>query len=443
MTGHLIGSAGILRNRILCEQAIQATLAEDPSASHLRTTLRQKFSSELAGLIFTVANLQGKAARKLQASDEAPRIWWVTERALQQSTPWQVARLKSRWFADETVFDLCCGLGGDARQLNRRGPVVAVDADPLVAELAAANLDLDQVLLPEGDGDQRDDSADREKLDVTGGKVICNDVTRMQLPQGSWIHLDPDRRPTTSAHGSSQHGINRTSQPDHYRPDWQSVIQMIRGTAGASIKLAPAANPTVDELPDTHRCWISLSGSVREQALLCGATLANSELPISGRSAAVIKSDGTARWFIAPPDLVTQRAPVTNQLLAWIVDPDSAIRAAGLTEAYAAENQLSVLGRASGFLTGPSAPNMPHLCRSAEVLWSGSCDDRKLRRELRQRNFHPAVIKVRGTDHNPEQLIRKYRKCGEQPVCLWIGRLKDRVLAAITQYPSTVPQAIS
>jgi len=199
----------------------------------------------------------------------------------------------------------------------------------------------------------------------------------------------------------------------------------------------------VDELPDTHRCWISLSGSVREQALLCGATLANSELPISGRSAAVIKSDGTARWFIAPPDLVTQRAPVTNQLLAWIVDPDSAIRAAGLTEAYAAENQLSVLGRASGFLTGPSAPNMPHLCRSAEVLWSGSCDDRKLRRELRQRNFHPAVIKVRGTDHNPEQLIRKYRKCGEQPVCLWIGRLKDRVLAAITQYPSTVPQAIS
>ena len=78
---------------------------------------------------------------------------------------------------------------------------------------------------------------------------------------------------------------------------------------------------------------------------------------------------------------------------------------------------------------------------SAEVIWSGSCDDRKLRRELRQRDFHPAVIKVRGTDHNPEQLTRKYRKCGEQPVCLWIGRGKDRVVAAITQLPSHWPQA--
>ena len=338
MTGHLIGSSGILRNRILCEQAIQATIAGDPSASDLRTTLRQQVSSELAVFVITVAHLQAKAARKLQAPDDTPRIWWVTERSLQQSTPWQVARLKSKWFAGETVFDLCCGHGGDARQLNRRGPVVAIDADPLVAELAAANLDVDQVILPNADsvvGDHAGSSLAR--LTVTRGQVICNDVTQIQLPPESWVNLDPDRRPKSSENASSQHGVTRTSQPDHYRPDWQTVIQMIRKTAGSSIKLAPAANPVVDQLPASHRCWISLSGSVREQTLLCGGTLTNSRLPVSGRSAAAVKSDGTANWFIAEPDLVTQRAAVTNKPLAWIVDPDAAIRAAGLTEAYAAK----------------------------------------------------------------------------------------------------------
>ncbi len=444
MTGHLIGSAGILRNRILCEQAIRATIAGDQSASDLRTTIRQQVSSELAGFVITVADLQAKAARKLQAPDDTPRIWWVTEKSLQQSTPWQVARLKSMWFADETVFDLCCGHGGDARQLKQRGPVVAIDADPLVAELAAANLDLDQVSLLNANCIQADHSdAGATSLTLPHGQVICADVARVQLPQDSWISLDPDRRPSSPANGSTQHGSTRTIQPDHYQPDWQTVLQIIRRSAGASIKLAPAANPAVDQLPEFHRCWISLSGSVREQTLLSGGTVTNSRLPVAGRSAAVVKSNGTAHWFIAEPDVIATRAPMTNKPLAWIVDPDAAIRAAGLTEAYAVKNQLSLLGRASGFLTGAAAPIKPNLAMSAEVIWSGSCDDRKLRRELRQRNFYPAVIKVRGTDHNPEQLTRKYRKCGEQPVCLWIGRGKDRVFAAITQQPQTCPPASS
>lgn len=435
-TEHLIRSAGILRNRNLCEQAIQAINSGSKDAFELQSTIRTQISPELAAFVTTVANLQPKAIRKLQAPDETQRVWWGTEKSFQQATPWQVARLKSKWFANEPVFDLCCGNGGDTLQLKNRGPVIAVDADPLIAELAAANLDVDQVI--------ESDTTDWTAIAVDANsqhrpqsipKVIANDVTHLQLPPNSWINIDPDRRPepkrtdTEPAH----RGTVRTSKPEHYQPDWASVVQIILRSKGACVKLAPAAKPDVEQLPDSHRCWISLNGSVREQTLLWGGVLSNSELPAAGRSAVAVRSDGTARWFIASPELVTQHASTTDKPMNWIVDPDAAIRAAGLTEPYAIENQLSILGRASGFLTGTHPPTSAQIGVSAEVLWSGSCDDRKLRRELRQRDFYPAVIKVRGTDHSPEKLMRKYRKCGQQPICLWIGRGKERVFAAFTK----------
>lgn len=440
MTGHLIGPGSILRNRNICEQAIQAVTAGDKDAFELQGTIRTQIGPELAGFITTVANLQTKAKLKLQAPDEPQRIWWGTEKSFQQATPWQVARLKSKWFANRPVFDLCCGNGGDALQLKNRGPVVAVDSDPLIAELVAANLSVEHVdhnlgVEPSADFQEPKADADPSSQPALTSQVICSDVMNLHLPASSWINIDPDRRPDTKNTNTQplQAGAKRISNPDHYQPCWQSVVELVLNSSGACIKLAPAANPDVTQLADSHRCWISLSGSVREQTLLYGGVLANSELPASGRSAVALKSDGSSHWFIASPEMVTQRAPITDKPQNWLVDPDAAIRAAGLTDAYAVSQQLSVLGRASGFLTGEKPPTPEKVSISAEVLWSGSCDDRKLRRELRQRDFYPEVIKVRGTDHSPEKLTRKYRKCGQIPICLWIGRGKERVYAAFTR----------
>ena len=434
MTGHLIGPGSILRNRNLCEQAIQAVTAGGKDAFELQGTIRKRIGPELAGFVATVANLQTKAKLKLQAPDEPQRICWGTEKSFQQATPWQVARLKSKWFAGRPVFDLCCGNGGDALQLKHRGPVVAVDSDPLIAELAAANLGVKHV---DHGADLPGPKADAEpgsQPEMTH-QVICSDVMNLHLPANSWINIDPDRRPDAQKPTKQlfQAGAKRVSNPDHYQPNWQSVVQLVLSSGGACIKLAPAANPDVTQLEDSHRCWISLSGSVREQTLLCGGVLTNSELPASGRSAVALKSDGSSHWFVVTPELLTQRAPIIDKPQNWLVDPDAAIRAAGLTDAYAVSQQLSVLGRASGFLTGENPPTSEQVSIRAEVLWSGSCDDRKLRRELRQRDFYPAVVKVRGTDHSPENLTRKYRKCGQTPICLWIGRGKQRVYAAFTR----------
>ena len=434
VTGRVIRPSSILRNRKLCEEAIRAVTSSSKDAFELQERIRSQIGPEFAGFVVTVANLQTKAKLKLQAPDEPQRVWWVTEKSLQQATPWQVARLKSGWFENNAVFDLCCGNGGDALQLKNRGRVVAVDSDPLIAELVAANLDIEQL---EDGGDLQEPNAAPEPSSQPGTirQVICSDVMDLHLPANSWINIDPDRRPDSKNTNtqSVQAGPKRISNPDHYHPSWQSVVQLVRQSSGACIKLAPAANPDVTQLADSHRCWISLSGSVREQTLLCGGVLSNSELPASGRSAVALKSDGSSHWFVATPELVTQRAPITDKPQNWLVDPDAAIRAAGLTDAYAVSQQLSVVGWASGFLTGETPPTSEQVSISAEVLWSGSCDDRKLRRELRQRDFYPVVIKVRGTDHSPEKLTRKYRKCGQIPICLWIGRGKERVYAAFTR----------
>ncbi|MAI70268.1 MAG: hypothetical protein CMM01_05085 [Rhodopirellula sp.] len=434
MTGHLIGPGSILRNLKLCEQAIRAIIDGDKDAFKLQDKIRAQLGPELAGFVVTVANVQAKAKLKLQASDQPQRIWWGTDKSVQQATPWQVARLKSEWFANRTVFDLCCGNGGDSLQLKNRGPVVAVDSDPLIAELAAANLSVQQVD-PRAGLQQATPDKDSNSASEYIHQVICSDVTDLDLPAHSWINIDPDRRPDKNKTNArpSHAGTKRISNPDHYHPNWQSVVQLVINSKGACVKLAPAANPDVAQLPDSHRCWISLSGSVREQTLLYGGVRVNSELPASGRSAVVIKSNGSSHWFVATPELVTQRAPITDKPQSWLIDPDAAIRAAGLTDAYAVSHDLSVLGRASGFLTGQKPPTSEQVSISAELLWSGSCDDRKLRRELRQRDFYPAVIKVRGTDHSPEKLTRKYRKCGRTPICLWIGRGKERVYAAFTR----------
>ena len=409
MTGRVIGTTGgITARREECVEFISQFAKQQFVDAKAISRLRGVLGSELAALVVSVAALQPKARRKF-----GPGVWWVTEKSLQQATPWQVAKLKSTWLGDRAAYDLCCGVGGDTVQLAGRGSVVAVDWDTTLVEMAAANLvqadvDLDRV------------------------QTICSDATTIEIPARAVVHIDPDRRAGQHPHGG------RSSQPDQYRPAWSDVLRIIAHVDGAVVKLAPAANIDLADIAGTHRCWISLGGTVREQSLLCGSATESSGLQPGVRSAVALTSDGSACWFVPgnKNDLEESGADVRARPMGVLIDPDAAIRAAGLTEAFARQHALTILGSPSGYLTSDASP----LAKSAstmavvgDVIWSGSCDDRKLRKELRSRDVYPSVIKVRGTDHNPAVLSKRYRKCGDQPVTLWIGRTSEGVFAAITQ----------
>jgi SAM-dependent methyltransferase len=344
-----------------------------------------------------------------------PGEWSVTRRSLQQATPWQVARLKASWFGDAMVYDLCCGIGGDAIELVRRGPVTAIDSDPELVELAKVNL---------------------SQISNTHEVIVrCADVTAMEIPIRTSIHIDPDRRSSQAQPGNQAHSGNqrRTVHPANYRPAWDDVCRIVSEAGAAVIKLAPAADFDPATMGDVHRCWISLQGTVREQSVLIGTAIDRAGLEPNERSAVCVRTDGTTAWFRSRSAEGNDVQKV-NQPLAVLVDPDAAIRAAGLTERFARDNDLRLLHHASGFLTGDQVtPHLNAIAVAGKVIWSGACDDRKLRREFRARDVFPETIKVRGTDHDPNVLTKRYRKCGQTPVTLWIGRAGPRVFAAITE----------
>ena len=202
------------------------------------------------------------------------------------------------------------------------------------------------------------------------------------------------------------------------------------------IKLAPATELDWQSSDQpSHRSWISLQGTVREQSLLIGDCVEQAKLIDRGRSAYRLAADGSWHRF-APIDGVGSPIASTDQPETWLIDPASSIRAAGLTERFAAEHSLKALGGLSGFLTGNEnllPEGVAAMATIGRVVWTGSANDRKLRRELRVQGWFPETVKCRSVDQDPADLFRRYRDCGDVPVTLWIGRVGKKVYAAVTQ----------
>ena len=384
---------------------LRAVIETESGDSRLISQLRRTIGDEWTDAALTSARLQRKAIAKFGGG-----LWWCTERSLAQATPREVANLKASWIGAAEVWDLCCGIGGDAvaiadREASSANLLIAVDRDPMIAAMAAANLQTNS------------------RAESSSWRVRCQDVDDAQPPREAVLHIDPDRR---------EHG-RRTTRPQDYAPPWPVVQRLIDRCAGAIVKLAPATELVADGTG--HRMWISLRGSVREQSLLVGdvvqraSTLLGTALTFDARSAVVLSGGGASACFVGD---VRESVDRVTEPSAFMVDPDAAIRAAGLTEAFAADFALAALGGPAGFLTGSSSP--PDSLSIAErVVWYGSADDRKLRKTLRSMDAFPWRVKARGVSHHPNELERRYRQCGQRPMTLWIGKNAQRHYAVLTE----------
>ncbi len=384
---------------LLLEQATHAT------PSDLRR-IRNRVGMEQARWLMEFAAVLPKAQEKFGLG-----LWLGTRRSVQQSTDLVTASYKaSRFPRGAEIYDICCGIGGDARALRQRGPVVAIDNDAAIAVMAAANL---------GQPDSPPGSS---------GPTACPTVVLCQTADdwspstaSAFLHIDPDRRPTGK----------RTTDPHHYQPGLETLDRLIELSAGVAVKLAPGA-----VLPATWqgRCeqeWISYRGSVRQQVAWFGS-LANStgaEL----RTATAIGDDvqqvtfRSADWQASPSS--------ADRVGDLIIDFDPAIRAAGLSAAFAIANDWQALGEPSGFFTGDSLPD-ESLAVGYEVLWSGGADLKQIKRAATQLSRRLLEIKVRGSEHRPESLRKKLaskqtRTASE--ATLLIGRNRSSTYAVIAQ----------
>ncbi|KAA1261644.1 hypothetical protein LF1_41990 [Rubripirellula obstinata] len=407
-TAKSITAAEFLENKDRCTAAAIELAGQKTISAKLHSDLRTRFGDTLAGLIVESASLQTKARRKfgdIPASEHA--VWWATRRSLQQATPWQVAKLKAGWFGQADVLDLCCAIGGDSIALAARGgAMTAVDRDPVLVAMAGANL--------------------ATSLPKAVWQTQCQDVVGFQIPKGTAVHIDPDRR------SDDKH---RGTRAESFSPSWDEVVPIIDQSDSAIVKLAPATE--LDWQPSdrpSHRCWIALQGTVREQALLVGDSVKMAGLVDQQKSAFRMAADGSWHRF-APKNAIDNQVAANDHPGTWLIDPVSSVRAAGLTESFAATHSLGTLGGLSGFLTS-SDDDLPDevsaMATTGRIVWTGSANDRKLRRELRSHGWFPETVKCRGADRDPAEVFRRYRDCGDVPVTLWLGRIGKKVYAAIS-----------
>lgn len=392
----------------------------DADYRNLCAEIASQFGEALSQCIIETASLQTKARRKFGSvsgtqhedqTDETVPVWWATRRSLQQATPWQVANLKATWFSDDRVYDLCCAIGGDAMGFAKQSALFAVDRDPILVAMAKANLGLT--------------NTKNEWI------VKTQDVANLTLPNQASIHIDPDRRVNQTGTGD-----RRTVAADDFSPAWEQVTMLLDRAQSGIVKLAPATQLdwTPADLP-THRVWIALQGTVREQSLLVGHAVHTAGLPPGLRSAYRLSADGSWHRFVsATVDDV--RLDTESSPKQWLIDPVSSIRAAGLTKAFALVHSLALVGDASGFLTASDdclPDDVTNMASIGRIVWTGSASDRKLRRELRARGWFPETIKCRGVEQDPAVLFRRYRDCGDTPVTLWMGRAGKKVYAAVSE----------
>lgn len=392
-----------------CEDALRIASAHGTWDTALAAKIRSLVGEDLAAVVLVSLNLQSKARAKLGEG-----IWWCTERSLSQATPAPVAELKARWMNSSSVLDGCCGLGADTMAIAKHMgsaevQVTAVDSDPMMVAMATENL--------------------RMNVQPAQSQVAVrqDDVATVSIATDATVHLDPDRRDDSG----------RKVRPEDYSPSWDVVEQILDRCAAGIVKLAPAA--VIEDRPERHRLWISLGGSVREQTLLTGqaidraATCFGHPLIAASRTAVLVRADGSAATYTGDGDSQTGRR--VEKPMEYLADPDAAIRAAGLTESFAGQYGYDMIGGPSGFLTGDTAIESD-LAICEPVIWSGACDDRKLRKTLRSMNCYPWRVKTRGVSQNPNVLEKRYRQCGERPVTLWIGKGSRRQFAALTERPN-------
>lgn len=390
------------------------------------TRLRHRWGQEITTQLANLATQQVRARAKL-----GPGTWMATEKSIAQATDRHVADYKASLFAAQPVYDLCCGIGGDTLALARRGPVVAIDIDPMVSAMAAANLRLARVpesSLPDDIPAQHPTTL-AARFEPPRAIVIAADVTTYPLSRGVAINIDPDRRPgnhrgqasTTRRRGSPQ--PIRVSAPNHYLPSLKDLHTLLAGSPAWLAKLAPAAD--LENTPDAgelirigHRQWISFNGSVREQALLGGTTIALAGGVPGGRSAVRIGRHGVLHRFAVNADTVAElpaldrSVPTTTRPAELIFDLDPAIRAAGLTSCFATQHGWTSLGGPAGFWCGDRLPAGVGWGQAFETLWTGPADLRRIRKALLDRRWGITTIKARGTDHDPNSLLRQLRPKG-------------------------------
>jgi hypothetical protein len=337
--------------------------------SRLRLRAREKFGEFADGMLFTSDGLE-QASRLEVAAQHADRY----------------ARASLA-----TVHDLGCGIGADAMALSVLGvTVAAIDADPVTARIADANL------RPWPDSRARHGVA--EDFEPPADPVLDR--------VGVW--MDPARRTpgATDRFGRTR----RVFRLDEMSPPWAYVLEVARVVPATGVKLSPSFSHG-DQPPGTEAQWVSLDGDLLECVVWFGPLVRR-----RGRTALVLSSgSGAVRVDESMAGEVPARSPRLGDLGPWLYEPDRAVTRAGLLGAVTARTDGLELEPGLGYVSADRHVDLPFARRYA-VSEAMPFNVKSLRAWLRVRGITGVTIKKRGIRLDEDRLrrdLRITRKAGD------------------------------
>ncbi|MGX6602779.1 class I SAM-dependent methyltransferase [Micromonosporaceae bacterium Da 78-11] len=337
---------------------------------------------DLAAAALTQTELRGRAVGKF---GPGAAEMFFTRAGLEQATRAVVADRRAARLAAagvDRLADLGCGLGSDAMAAARAGiSVYAVEADPLTAALAAANV---------------------SAAGLSGLVAVeCADAMSVPVEKFDAVFADPARR---------RAGRGRVFDPRSYSPPWDFVAGLADRVPRTVLKLAPGIDHDLLP-PGAEGEWVSVDGDLVEAAFWCG--------PLAGvpRRATVLRGGGVEQ--LTGTGLV---AAGVGAVGAFLYDPDPAVVRSHLVAEFA-----TAIG---GRLADPEiayvytdVPVETPFGRRLEITDVLPFSLKRLRTLLRERQVGRLEIRKRGSALEPEQLRRDLRLAGSQGASLVLTRV--------------------
>ncbi len=371
-------------------ELLRAVAGQAEDELRLQQRLRERFDAELVRAAFQLRELRERGKAKFSRSDQM----WFDRLGLEQATSEVVARHKAQRFHG-TVWDFCCGIGGDAIGLASRCQVVAVDRCRERCLMTAWNAETYEV-------------ADR----VT---VVQGDVRQLLDPQ-TLLHLDPDRR--TGGGYTPDGRRRRTLSLEQYEPGYAFLRELTRRGRGGMIKVGPAAN-FLGRFPGTEIELVSLHRECKEARIWYGELAGNEPF-----RATVLPSGAT---LAADPDSAVSRVGSPG---AYVYDPDPAVVRAGLVDVLAEQLGLWRLDESEEYLTSDRRVDSPFL-RPFAVREIVANNERAVRKAFRKFACREIEVKSRHIPVNADAVRRKLPRDGNHRGVVIFTRINGKARAVI------------
>ncbi len=357
------------------------------------TFLRKKgLSAAEAGWAASQVRLRERAVEKF---GENAKFLYFTPLALEQTTDIYIAQYKaSRFPAGVPVADLCCGAGGDLMALSQTHPVLGVDRNPLIAAVAAKNVEnfqKKQSLNPS--------SAPLSAVPTFPARVICEsaeDFAENSSPEDfPCVHVDPDRR---------SEGV-RTTQMSFFAPRQEIVEQILAGRLLSAVKLAPGSDvPEEWQKKASELEWIGRNRECRQLVVWFQKDRLSSGPPLCRATILDAHSSQVRSSISGTPG---RSIPTVSGSPNYLFDVDSTVLAANLEGELAQKYNLFRFQDGCVYLCGEEPVFDEAALSCFKILEIMPLDKKQMIRRIRTYNSAALEIKKRGNVPLPEE-VRKW-----------------------------------